>query len=223
VSDQTHTALELIVVDDTSEDDGPERARAWLELHGHRFARALLLRHACNSGLAAARNTAFATAHSPWCFVLDADNLLEPEAVRLCLAIAAASPASTAVVHPLVELRSEGRRPGQPSGALMGRIAWQRSALEEGNQIDAMALVRKEAWRSVGGYSHIPGGWEDYDFWCKLIDAGYHGVLCPQRLAVYHQHQASMQARETLERQRALSRLLRTRHPWLRIAHDLAP
>ena len=51
-----------------------------------------------------------------------------------------------------------------------------------------MALVRHSAWESVGGYSHIPGGWEDFDFWCKLIDADYHGVLCPQVLATYRLH-----------------------------------
>jgi GT2 family glycosyltransferase len=81
-----------------------------------------------------------------------------------------------------------------------------------------MALVRRSAWDAVGGYTHIPGGWEDFDFWCKLIDANWHGVLCPQRLAIYCSHGNSMLATSSQRQVRRLSRLLQARHPWLRLA-----
>ena len=80
-----------------------------------------------------------------------------------------------------------------------------------------MALVRRSAWEQVGGYSHIPGGWEDYDFWCKLIETDFSGILCPQRLARYHCHTGSMLATETHKRLRAISRVLQHRHPWLQL------
>lgn len=214
---QTHAGLELIVVDDASTDGGEQIVCRWLEEYGRRFRRALLLRHAVNGGLAAARNTAFAAAEADWCFVLDADNNLEPEAVALCLALARTSPPETAVVHPLVELRSEVVSSEQPDRALLTRIPWQREALRHGNQIDAMALVRRSHWQAVGGFSHIPDGWEDYDFWCKLIDAGFHGIVCPQRLAIYNRHPSSMQLTSTLKSVRTLNRLLTARHPWLQL------
>jgi hypothetical protein len=72
----------------------------------------------------------------------------------------------------------------------------------------------------VDGYSHIPGGWEDFDFWCKLIETDWHGVLCPQVLATYQRHGDSMLQSQTNNRQRRLSRLLQHRHPWLQL--DLA-
>ncbi len=214
---QTHQALELIVVDDGSSDGGEALVQQWLTKHHGRFARTLLLRHRINSGLAAARNSAFAAAQAPWCFVLDADNTLEPQAVELCLALAERSDAQTAVVHPLVELREETgvEEPQRPG--LLGGLSWQLSTLLQGNQIDAMALIRRAHWQQVGGYSHIPAGWEDYDFWCKLIAAGLHGVLCPQRLAVYHRHGGSMQSTATQTNLRALERLLQARHPWLEL------
>ena len=81
--------------------------------------------------------------------------------------------------------------------------------------VDAMALIRRRAWHDVGGYTHIEGGWEDYDFWCKLIEAGYHGLLCPQILAVYRSHAQSMSHCATNQSWRALSRTLQHRHPWL--------
>ena len=66
VAEQTETALELVVVDDVSTDDGVEVVRAWMQAHQTRFSRCLLLRHRRNSGLAAARNTAFDATHAAW-------------------------------------------------------------------------------------------------------------------------------------------------------------
>jgi GT2 family glycosyltransferase len=176
----------------------------------------VLLRHERNAGLAAARNTAFEAASSAWCFVLDADNALLPQAVELCLRIAEASEAHTAVVHPLVEVLAEAGR-SDPRSLLSG-LSWQPEQFRHGNVVDAMALIRRSAWQAVGGYTHIPGGWEDFDFWCKLIDAGWHGVLCPQRLAIYRSHGASMLATSSQRQERRLSRLLQARHPWLQLA-----
>ncbi|MCP9890239.1 glycosyltransferase [Cyanobium sp. Aljojuca 7D2] len=224
---QTLRALELIVVDDASEDEGAAVVVAWLKQHGQRFARVQLLQHAHNGGLAAARNTAFRAAMAPWCFVLDADNQLLPNAVERCLAIAEAAPTSTAVVHPLIHLASDplatANKPQSSQEsvslpeALLSTYSWQQQCFRAGNYVDAMALIRRAAWQEVGGYTHIPGGWEDYDFWCKLMDAGMHGVLCPQPLAVYTVHDASMTANATARSQRPLSRLLQQRHPWLEL------
>ncbi|MCT0224975.1 glycosyltransferase [Synechococcus sp. CS-1328] len=213
---QSHGHLELIVVDDASADGGEERVRVWLDQHGHRFARTLLLRHDQNGGLAAARNTAFRWARSPWCFVLDADNLLQPEAVATCLAVGNASPSAVAVVHPLVEVVDETGAAASPSTLISG-LSWQRTHFRQRNVVDAMALVRRSSWEAVGGYEHIPGGWEDYDFWCKLMEAGHQGVLAPQVLATYHRHGASMLATSTHRHLRAVSRQLQQRHPWLEL------
>ena len=213
VRQQSLAALELVVVDDASSDGGEQVVRNWLERHGPRFPRARLLRHRSNGGLAAARNTAFAAVSAPWCFVLDADNLLLPDAVACCLEVAEAAPATAAVVHSLVELVQEG--PGGTEPGLISPLSWQRSHFLFTNYIDAMALVRVAAWRQVGGYTHIPGGWEDFDFWCALIDAGLHGVLCPQRLARYTRHGSSMIATTTNRHVRRISRVLQARHPWL--------
>ena len=80
-----------------------------------------------------------------------------------------------------------------------------------------MALVSRRAWRAVGGYTHLEGGWEDYDFWCKLVADGWHGVQCPQLLALYRSHTDAMTFCDTARCQRALSRTLQKRHPWLRL------
>lgn len=215
VLDQTYQPLELIIVDDCSIDHGDKLVLQWIEVNVASFKRISLLQHHENSGLAAARNTAFKFTDANWCFVLDADNSVDPYTIELCLAVAESSPPSTAVIHPLVAVVDEDSFMEHSYQPLLTRIPWQRQSLINGNQIDAMALIRRSHWQEVGGYTHIPGGWEDYDFWCKLIEAGYHGVLCPQRLGTYIKHSSSMQATSTNPNLAKLKRILMARHPWL--------
>ncbi len=220
VASQTQPQLELIVVDDASSDASATVVQAWMQARRasgqHPFVRLQLLRHGRNGGLATARNTALAAAQSPWCFVLDADNALYPDAVRACLAVAQTGPEALAVVHPLVAVEAEPGRPDERR-SLVSTAPWQRDRLRTENVVDAMALVRRSAWQSVGGYTHIDGGWEDYDFWCKLVAAGFHGIQCPRVLAVYRSHVTSMSHTATNRRWRALSRTLQRRHPWLQL------
>lgn len=217
VRHQTLLPIQLLVVDDHSTDEGYQLCRDWLELHHQRFERAALIRHPRNLGLAAARNTAFCAAITPWCFVLDADNRLEPQALHACLSVADASSSQVAVVHPLImveEHMAEGQTDPVRSSLGWG-MPWLKAQFRHGNTIDAMALVRHCAWRAVGGYAAIPGGWEDFDFWCLLVEAGWQGVMCPRVLARYISHPSSMQHQQSRHQLRRLSRLLQVRHPWL--------
>jgi len=220
VACQTLAAIELVVVDDASTDAGAERVRSWLAEQQGRFAGARLLQHHFNGGLAAARNTGFGQARAPWVWVQDADNALAPRALEQCYCLAQRVLPEVAVVHPLLLTVPEGVSPQVFQGE--GRL-WQRAIFEPANAVDAMALVRRSAWQAVGGYVHIPGGWEDYDFWCTLIEAGWTGVQCPQPLACYFHHPASMTSRTALPNVRRLERVLQQRHPWLNCCGRTAP
>jgi len=223
VAAQTQQQLELIVIDDASTDRGAEAVQAWmqaqLEADDHPFVRMQLIRHGCNAGLATARNTAFSEAQSPWCFVLDADNALYPDALAACLALAQSGPATLGVVHPLLAIERESGN-ANDQGALVSVHSWQRQRFCHGNYVDAMALVRRAAWQAVGGYTHIEAGWEDYDFWCKLAEAGWLGLQCPRVLAVYRSHANSMTQATTTFSQRALYNTLQQRHLWLQLPVD---
>ena len=152
VSAQTQKRLELIVVDDASSDDGTAVVDRWMDaclsVGEHPFVRMLLLRHGHNTGLATARNTALANSQAPWCFVLDADNALFPDAVADCLALADASAPQLAVVHPLLAVEAEPGRPDEQR-TLVRPQSWQRERLRFENHVDAMALVRRSAWEVV--------------------------------------------------------------------------
>ena len=210
-------SIDLIVVDDCSTDDGTTDVVAWMQRFGPDFWHCRLIRHNTNGGLAAARNTAFQHANSEWCFVLDADNLLQPNALSNCLKLALETSEECAVVHPWIAVEREQQNQIHQRGGLHGLALWQRDKFLKGNHIDAMAMIRRSAWKGVGGYTHIPGGWEDFDFWCNLIEAGYHGICMPQVVCSYVVHDASMLATSTNSNLRWLCRLMQQRHPWLQL------
>jgi glycosyltransferase involved in cell wall biosynthesis len=212
VAAQSLEAIELVVVDDASTDEGAPIVEAWLRKNSRRFAGVRLLQHVLNGGLAAARNTGFAQAEASWVWVQDADNPLAPRALEQCHRLAERVEAQVAVIHPLLVTMPAGSSPQVFQGE--GR-PWQKAIFKPANTVDAMALVRRKAWEEVGGYVHIPDGWEDYDFWCSLMDAGWTGVQCPQPLGTYLHHSSSMTAISALPNVRRLEQLLQARHPWL--------
>lgn len=182
---QTFAGLDLVVVDDCSQDASLEAAREWFGRHGSRFGRYLLLRHASNGGLARARNTAFAQSRTEYVFVLDADNLLYPRCVEALAAALDNCCASFAYcIH---------EKFGDVHG-ISNFEPWTPASLRTANMVDAMVLLRKSVWEAVGGYSpNMPVmGWEDFDLWFKLARAGGWGVLVPEILAKYRAHRGSM-------------------------------
>lgn len=204
---QTHAAVELIVVDDASaRDASAERCRAWMERHAGRFDRALLLRHPRNLGLAEARNTAFLAARTDFVFVLDADNSIFPRALARLLESAQAASAEVSYS----QIAIHGDRIG-----LGHADVWSRHRMRIGNYVDAMALVGRAAWREVGGYSHLEGGWEDFDFWCKLMERGTPAIFVPEILCRYRIHGTSMLRTSTVVSTEQLKVDLTVRHPWL--------
>ena len=206
VAAQTHPRLELVVVEDQGGDGSAEIAAAWLERHADRFERVRLLQPHANLGLSAARNLAFERASGDGVFVLDADNTLLPRAISRLQAALAASGAAVAYSQLVYFGAGEG---------LGAADVWDPERFRHDNYVDAMALVRRSAWREVGGYARLEYGWEDYDFWCKFVEAGLEGVYVPELLCRYRVHAASMLRTDTAAERRRLIETMMSRHPWL--------
>ncbi len=211
VGRQTLGPIDLVVVDDRSTDQSQAVAASWLEKNAKRFNRTLLIENNENSGLARSRNVGFANSETVFVLPLDADNELLPDCATKCLEKLRHSRGAFAFPEIAMFGESEG---------VFNQGPFLAERLVGGNFIDAMALVRKAAWCGVGGYDHIQYGWEDYDFWCKLVELGLIGVAVPEVLARYRVHGQSMLKTQTdVARNKALVVAeLERRHPWLKIA-----
>jgi len=206
---QTHRRLELVVVDDRSErDNSVEVAQRWMERNSDRFDRISLLRHKRNQGLAEARNTAFEYARTDPVFVIDADNQIYPRALARLFAL---------VEHREFDAAySQLEFFGNQSGLGYADV-WSKTSFRTGNYVDAMALISKRSWHQAGGYTHLEGGWEDFDFWCKFVDRGMRAVYVPEVLCRYRVHGASMLRTDTIVATDRLKVELTMRHPWLQL------
>jgi len=212
---QTIEDLDLIVVEDDSPDDSLDVVRAWAEQNAERFNRLIVLSHIANAGLACSRNRGFQEACTPFVLPLDADNVLLPDCVVRLLDELRSSGAAFAYPH----IRQFGPEIDDPDDDrwLMGRVDYSPGRLAAMNYLDAMALVRRAAWREVGGYRVNLLGWEDWDLWCSFAEAGLYGLRVPEELARYRVHGESMlrTVTHTGDRPAQARRAITELHPWL--------
>lgn len=213
VAAQTLQSLDLVVVNDASTDNSPTIAETWIRAHSSRFNRVVLLSNTANSGLSRTRNAAIDAAETTFVLPLDPDDRLRPKACETLLA--AIRNDQAAFVYPLLQQFGGGN-------AIMGKERYLPELLVGGNTIDATTLIRKDCWAAVGGYAHIPQGWEDFDFWCCLAEKGMWGRQCPEILVEYRMHGASMQdlITDLPHNKRPLLELMKRRHPWLSLVQS---
>ena len=191
---QTYADWEAVLVDDASRDDTLERARAF----AHREPRMRVISLPTNVGVAAARNAAIRQSHGEFVALLDHDDRWRPDYLARVIAL-------------VDEARAYGRRPGivacdaivetpdgvasQTYGERFGRVpVIDLDTMIERNCICARALFTRAAFEEVGGFSTACPGYDDYDLWLRMIEAGHEVLATPEPLAVYRLHGTNMSA-----------------------------
>lgn len=205
IASQDHMPISLVVIDDNScKDNSRDTILTWMAGNEKRFISGLFLHNVMNQGPSASRNTAIDRSSAENIFILDADNEIFPTAISKLYACMARTNAD-AVYSQIVEF-------GSRSGIGAADI-WDVERMYQGNYVDVMAMIKKSAWRSVDGFTHIEEGWEDYDFWLKFIDKGLDAVFLPEILCRYRVHDASRTATEAYKAHHDLEIIMRYRHP----------
>lgn len=180
---QSHRPTELIVVDDASTDNSLEVLRGALPLAPPIPVRCLALKH--NVGLPAARNAGILLARGQFVFILDADNHLLKDCLRIH--VSAADKEGSDAAYGLV--RTFGTTSHVICNAPFGV-----DRLASGPYIDAMAIFRRSALIDSGLYSTelVLHGWEDYELWLRFASQGRRVAFIPSILSHYRSHRESM-------------------------------
>jgi GT2 family glycosyltransferase len=216
---------EIVVVDDASTDRSAavvERVMAAARLP------ITLVRKTLNTGLADARNLGVEMARGARVFILDADNWILPQCLRL---LDDALGDGAAAAYGLIA-RYDQETGGSPG--LLSALDWDVPRLVEAPYIDAMALFDRGILRELGGYAvelieHGWFGWEDYDLWLSIAQAGHQVRHVPQVVARYREHPGAMLRRtnrDTVALARHLQRKFASliqRHPGLESYFAMLP
>lgn len=191
---QDYSALEILVIDDASDDCSPE-ALAEFE----RNPRVRVLRQAESRGLTACCNTALRESAGEFVMRLDADDYLETFAVRKLVAAIAGEPHAALVFGDYVEV--DGR------GATIRRVKRHDfNALQAMSDLPAhgaCTMVRRSFLEDVGGYDETVSCQDGLDLWLH-VDPQHSVLHIGESLFCYRQHGGNLTRDESrLSRARA--------------------
>jgi glycosyltransferase involved in cell wall biosynthesis len=190
--------VELVVVDDGSED--PRTLRRLDEL---RNAGVRVIRQE-NGGLSAARMTGVRHTSAELLHPLDADDRLTPGALTALADALEGDPGAAAAWGDYESFgASSCRFPGAHE-----LDPWRITYIDE---ICGTSMVRRSALEGVGGWN-MGSGFEDWDLWMKLAEAGHRGVYVPMTTLLYRVHDTPRMYNETRARTAMLRQRLRSRH-----------
>jgi glycosyltransferase involved in cell wall biosynthesis len=149
--------VELVVVDDHSDDAETEAALAALAAEGVR-----VLRHERNLGLAGARATGLGATSAPYVFPLDSDDLAVPGALGRMADVLDRHPEADVCFGDYLEFgRSQLVREVPPELDAY-RLAYT-------NEYPVSALYRRTMLEAVGGWPRM-AGYEDWHLWMTLVE-----------------------------------------------------
>jgi glycosyltransferase involved in cell wall biosynthesis len=163
VKRQDGGAAAVVVVDDGSTDPATQVALEEIEHDSD----VTLIRQA-NAGASVARNTGLHTVETPYALVLDADDLLPPDALRkLRRALEDQPEAGYAYGH----IKFFGRQAG-----LMKMPPFDSWRLLFRHIVGPTALMRRDVIEATGGYDPSFRHYEDWEIWLHALAKGWRGT-----------------------------------------------
>lgn len=169
---QTYKNKEVIVVDDGSNEQAKEVLR--------KIEPSLdLLITQKNKGQSAARNRGIAAASGEFILVLDSDDFFEYQFCEIAINLLKLEKVNLVTCKALLHFEDGAQRIFTPAGGKLENFLFSNSAI--GN-----ALFKKVDWQQIGGYDEkMRQGWEDWEFYIRLMQLGGRCEVIPEVLFHY--------------------------------------
>jgi len=169
---QTYTDLiDIIVVDDGSEDDTEQRVKEWLE----KDSRVSYVKQS-NQGVANARNTGISKTNAKFITCLDADDEMEPAFLETLVPHLEADNSLGLVYSGIKVLRLHNNELLEFDSPWPPDCDFDKHIVGD-CQVPTCNVFRRKAWEHLGGYRQryapIGMGTEDAEFWLRIGASGW--------------------------------------------------
>lgn len=172
VRKQTYPSIELIIIDDGSDDQETLRTLRKLEDQG------IKLLHTDHVRPAAARNVGIKAASGVYIMPVDSDDRIECDYIEKAVEKMEENP-KIGVVYCHADLFGE-------KNGKWDLPEYSLNTMLLDNIVFVTALFRKDDWAAVGGFrTNMIHGMEDYDFWLSIIELGKDIYQLPETLFHY--------------------------------------
>lgn len=181
---QTYPVKEIIIVNDGSPDNTSEVAKQL----------GVILVEKENGGLSSARNAGIKVATGEYIMCLDADDKLVPGAIEEHVKLAGEKIIAQCA---LMEF-------GERHVVMIPNPQTSLERVMQSNTVYCNAMFPKKGWEEVGGYDESEGlraGYEDWEFWIRLLEKGYK-VNTSDFIALRYRVHANNMTKETAHPQR---------------------
>jgi len=200
VLDQPYGNYEMIIVNDGSTD------KRTLDILGNIDHSKIRVVHKKNGGLPAARNFGINLSKGKYILPLDSDDQITSICLERSVRELENKPNIAMVYGDYMVFGDEDRvvRTGRFNRY---RLLWN-------NYLCVCSMFRRSAWEVVGGYTEEMKGFEDWEYWIKLIESGFAFEKIDEIMFMYHRHSGSMWTRDKGKYKRLIAQI-RSLHPRL--------
>ena len=173
---QTVKPLEIILVDDGSQDALTRQVVDWLDVYDP----AVSVIRSEHRGVAHARNLGIASTNAPHVVLLDGDDLFEPTYLEQAEELLRQRPDLSLVCCALQAFGRASYRWKPPPYTVTDAIA--RGACGH-----ISTVFRRGVWNAIGGFDEaLPAyAYEDIDFWLRALELGFRGAILDDALLRY--------------------------------------
>ncbi|RZK10987.1 MAG: glycosyltransferase family 2 protein [Flavobacterium sp.] len=180
VLDQTYPHWECIIVNDGSPDDTEKISKDLCKLNPriHYVSKV-------NGGLSSARNAGVRASSGLFILPLDADDKINPEYLQLAVEAYTKNP-QLKIVYAQAEKFGYENCPWKLAD-------YSFKGLLIANMIYCSAVYRRSDFDAVGGYDEeMKKGWEDWEFWIRMLNDDHEVYRIPKVMFYYRVKQSSM-------------------------------
>lgn len=191
--EQTYSNIEILVVDDGSNDNTLEVANA--------FEDKIAYIYKVNGGLSSARNAGLKSINGEYVIFLDADDILDPNYVKKTLSEFLKSDREK-LGFVFTQMKLFGRE-----NKVTKYPQFDFDSFILANYAHASAMMRSDLLAHYHYDENLKTGWEDWDMYLQLIENGYNGVLVDEPLLYYRKHEGDNSMADDLNDALKISRL----------------